>query len=276
MHDQFVVLDGLRFRYRECGDPAAEPVVLLHGVLMYADAYDAIAERISATGRRVIALDQRGHGQTDHSEDYSWESCEQDLEHFWDALHLGTVAVIAHSCGAEHASHLAAMLPDAVARLVLVDNPLGAELSAEAPAFWAMAAQLAPAEGFASPEDFVERAQRLLPRAEHDALVRQSRDLVMRDGRWQWQWAPDPAVFFASGRNQPLDGMREICGRVKCPVLVVRAEHSELFAAADLERVVGSFPSAQAEELPGSGHMVMWENPRGAADIAIRFLASDG
>ena len=47
MRDEFVVLDGLRFRYRDWGDVSADPIVLLHGVLMYADPYDAIAERIS-------------------------------------------------------------------------------------------------------------------------------------------------------------------------------------------------------------------------------------
>jgi pimeloyl-ACP methyl ester carboxylesterase len=57
-------------------------------------------------------------------------------------------------------------------------------------------------------------------------------------------------------------------------VLVVRAEYSEVFAAADLGAVVSLFPSARAAELPDSGHMIMWENPHGVADLAIRFLHS--
>jgi pimeloyl-ACP methyl ester carboxylesterase len=61
---------------------------------------------------------------------------------------------------------------------------------------------------------------------------------------------------------------------VRCPVLVVRAEHSEVFAPEALDRVVGSFPSANGAQLDGSGHMIMWENPNGVADIAIRFLQS--
>ena len=136
VRDEFVLLDGMRFRYRDWGDPSAEPMVFLHGVLLYADPYDMIAEQISDTGRRVIVLDQRGHGQTEHSDDYSWQSCEKDLERFWDALNLGTVDVIAHSWGVENACHLAAMRPDAVKRLVLVENLLGAAQSAEAPGFW--------------------------------------------------------------------------------------------------------------------------------------------
>ena len=103
-------------------------------------------------------------------------------------------------------------------------------------------------------------------------MTLQSGDLVARDGRFYWQWGPDPAVFLAPGRNQPLDGMQQMCGRVRCPVLVVRSQHSELFASDDLDRVVGSFVAASGAVLPGSGHMVMWENPNGVADIAIEFL----
>jgi pimeloyl-ACP methyl ester carboxylesterase len=274
VRDEFVTLDGLRFRYREWGDASAEPVVFLHGVLMYADPYDRIAERIGSTGRRVIVLDQRGHGQTDHADDYTWKSCEQDLERLWNELELRTVDVVAHSWGAEHACHLAAMRPDAIKRLVIFDNPLGVGLSAESPAFWAAAAELAPPDGFASREEFIELAQRSFPRAQPDALTLHSRGLVARNGRFHWQWGPDPAVFIAPGRNQPLDGMRQMCGRVRCPVLVVRSQHSELFASEDLERVVGSFVSASGAELPDSGHMVMWESPNGVADIAIGFLQS--
>src|SRR4051794_30440725 len=219
VRDRFVVLDGLRFRYRDWGEETAEPVVLLHGVLMYADPYDAIAERGSSTGRRDIVLDQRGHGQTDHTDDYSWQSCEQDLERFWEALNLRDAAVIAHSWGAEHACHLAAMRPSAVEKLAIIDNPLGVGHSPEAPGFWATAAQLAPADGFARREDFVDLAQRLFPRAQHNALLHHSTGLIERAGRFRWQWGPDSAVFVAPGRNQPLEEMRETCHRVECPVL---------------------------------------------------------
>jgi pimeloyl-ACP methyl ester carboxylesterase len=264
----------MKFRYREWGDVSAEPIVLLHGILLYADSFDTIAEPLSNAGRRVIVLDQRGHGQTDHADDYTWQSCEQDLERFWDALNLGTVDVVTHSWGGENACHLAALRPDAVQRLVLVENPLGMGLAADAPAYWANIAQLAPADGFESPQEFIELARCLFPRSQRDALAVHSRGLVERDGRSHWQWLPDPAVFVAPGRNQPHDEMRQMCGRVHCPVLVVRAKHSEVFAAADVDAVVRSFPSALAAELPDSGHMIMWENPNGIADLAIRFLHS--
>jgi len=105
----------------------------------------------------------------------------------WDVLHLGTTDVIAHSWGCEHACHLAAMRPDAVRRLVLFDQGFGVPPSAAAPAFWVRAADLAPVDGHESREAFIRVAQRLFPRAQHDALVLHSRGLVARDGRFHWQ-----------------------------------------------------------------------------------------
>ena len=51
--------DGLRFHYRDWGDPAAPPVVLLHAYLQHARTWDTVA-RALADRFRVLALDQRG------------------------------------------------------------------------------------------------------------------------------------------------------------------------------------------------------------------------
>jgi esterase len=276
VRDEFVVLDGMRFRYREWGDASAEPIVFLHGVLVYADTYDAIAKRISDAGRRVIVLDQRGHGESDHADDYSWRACERDLEAFWDTLGLGSVDVVGHSWGGGHACHLAALRPDAVKRLVLVDAGPGAAPSADEPDFWAKTAELVPVDGYANREAFIELAKRLFPRALHNALVLHSRALVVRDGRFHWQWMPDFAVAIAPDREPSPQEEREMCGGVRCPVLVMRAQHSELFAASELDAVVRSFPSATAVQLPDSGHMIMWENPNGVADLTVGYLTSAG
>ena len=87
--DHFLELNGARFRYQEWGDPSAPVVVFLHGVLLHAEPYEAIVERISAAGYRVLVLDQRGHGQSAHRDDYTWQAFVADLAAFWDALGLG-------------------------------------------------------------------------------------------------------------------------------------------------------------------------------------------
>ena len=63
VRDETVILDGLRFHYRDWGDPAAPPVVLLHAYLQHARTWDTVAKGL-ADRVRVLALDQRGFGES--------------------------------------------------------------------------------------------------------------------------------------------------------------------------------------------------------------------
>jgi pimeloyl-ACP methyl ester carboxylesterase len=270
--DHFIDLNGARFRYQEWGDPSAPVVVFLHGVLLHADPYELIVAPISSAGYRVLALDQRGHGQSAHLDDYSWQAFVDDLAAFWTAVDLESVDVIGHSMGGGNACRFAALHPGAVSRLVLVDEPLAAEPSEDEPGFWGNVAALMPPDRWESREAFIAAAARLFPRAQPKALALQSREMVPgEDGRFDARYMPDLEVL---GHSAPAaDEQWEMCARVDCPVLVMRAEHSELLTAAGAAQIVAALPSATLVELPDSGHMVNWENPSGVADLSLAFLA---
>ena len=65
--DAFVEIAGLRLHYREYGDPAAPPLVCLHGVAMEAHGWDRFAAHVGDRNR-VLALTARGHGDSDRAE----------------------------------------------------------------------------------------------------------------------------------------------------------------------------------------------------------------
>src|ERR687897_1911830 len=48
------------------GDPVARPLLLIHGVTSSAAIWWRIGPALAATGRRVVAVDQAGHGRTGH------------------------------------------------------------------------------------------------------------------------------------------------------------------------------------------------------------------
>src|SRR5207248_2402848 len=65
----FVNLNGLRFHYLEWGNHAAPPLLLLHGFTGHARQWEYVAGELRADFR-VLALDQRGHGDSDRAEVY--------------------------------------------------------------------------------------------------------------------------------------------------------------------------------------------------------------
>jgi esterase len=97
--DATVVLDGLTFHYREWGHPAAPPVVLLHAYTQHARTWDSIARGLS-NRFRVLALDQRGHGESAHAADYHELRLVGDLAGFVDALQLERFSAVGFSLGA--------------------------------------------------------------------------------------------------------------------------------------------------------------------------------
>src|SRR5688572_10002059 len=63
-----IVVNGLRFHFLEWGDPAAPPVLFLHGGNQTAHSWDLVSLAL-ADRYHVIALDQRGHGDTEWPRD---------------------------------------------------------------------------------------------------------------------------------------------------------------------------------------------------------------
>lgn len=111
---------GNRIAYRSWGDPAAPPVVLLHGRSSSSTKWTQVAEALAAT-RRVYAPDLPGHGLSDWPGGYSYGRLTQQVREFLDALGLDRVDLVGHSMGGVVAYQVAQTEPERVGRLVLED-----------------------------------------------------------------------------------------------------------------------------------------------------------
>lgn len=108
------------------GDPAARPLLLIHGVTSSAAVWWRIGPALAATGRRVVAVDQAGHGLTGHWQGHvRFRDNAADIAAFARAAGLATddLQVIGHSWGAVTTAALPAvgLRP---ATLILLDPPV--------------------------------------------------------------------------------------------------------------------------------------------------------
>src|ERR1044071_3880420 len=126
--DRTITLHGSTFHYTERGDRQAPAVVLLHGVAGHARTWDDEGAALSPR-YRVLALDQRGHGDSDppHDTDYTVASLAGDLAAFADALQLSTFSLVGLSLGGRVAIQYAGTHPTRVSRLVIID--IGPEIA---------------------------------------------------------------------------------------------------------------------------------------------------
>src|SRR5438132_5957058 len=127
--DHTVALHGLRFHYTERGEREAPVVVMLHGVTGHARTWDDEGAALAAR-YRVLALDQRGHGDSDPPDDadYTIAALANDLGAFVDTLGLRTFAIVALSLGGRVAMQYAGTHPGRVTRLVGID--IGPDIAA--------------------------------------------------------------------------------------------------------------------------------------------------
>ena len=130
---RFVEVRGRRrIAYRETGDAAGEPVILVHALASDSSSWNMIGSHLAQAGLRVIALDLPGHGRSDRLARYSLDSMEDELALAIDRLDVDRFDLIGHSLGGHLALRLAARSPGRVRRLIAVSVPVPPRDEAEA------------------------------------------------------------------------------------------------------------------------------------------------
>src|SRR5262249_54200887 len=137
----------------------AQPLVLLHGFTGHARSWDTFAA--SQRDRyRVLALDQRGHGESEWTDDYSGERMVEDVDAFVRTLGLKRFVLLGLSMGGRNAYTYAALHPEEVERLIIVD--IGPEIVAVGSA--RIQAGVQAQDVFDDPEEAVQAARAANPR----------------------------------------------------------------------------------------------------------------
>src|SRR5436309_2893817 len=156
----------MRFHYLDWGTPGRPSMLFLHGGGLNAHTWDLVCAALR-TERHCLALDQRGHGDSEWSPemDYATESHVADLDAFVDRLGFDRFVLVGMSLGGANALAWAGGHSQRLAGLVLVD--VGPEVrQAGVRKIAAFTSEATPLD---SVEDFVTRALAFNPR--RDAVL---------------------------------------------------------------------------------------------------------
>jgi non-heme chloroperoxidase len=240
--------NGLRTHYAEGGDPAAHPLLLLHGLSDSWYSYSRVLSDLAAR-YHVFALDQRGHGDTDKpATGYAAAELAADALAFLDAMELPRAAVVGHSMGSEVAIELALAAPERLSALVLV----GANTSWNAPElreFQQLVNGLADPVSAAFVREFqAGTAYAPLPEAFLDSVVEES----MRLPAHVWRGA-------LAGQIEADYAAR--LGAIRTPALVLGGEEDPYCPAANQSDLAARLGNAKLRLYPRVAHCPHWERP---------------
>lgn len=241
---------GLWLSTLERGD--GPPCVLLHGITANACVWDPFALRL-AERYRVVAVDQRGHGQSDKPEaGYAATDFVADIRALVEDIGTEPAVVIGHSMGARNALAMAARHPDLVAACVAIDFGPGIEPAV----FDALDARIAASPEVFADEDEVRRyLTARYPTTPPDAIARRIAGGYRRrhDGRLV-PWADRSAMVAAStGLREPLEG--DVLA-VRAPTQVLRGGRSWIVSEAAFAGFQALRPDFTFATLAGVSHYV--------------------
>ena len=270
--DRFVKLGSLTFHYLDWGNPRAQTMLLLHGGGQTAHSWDEFAEAMREH-YHVIALDQRGHGDSEWSprKIYTLAAQLRDIHRFVTELKLSKIVLIGLSMGGRNAIAYAATHPEKIDRLVIVD--IGPETMPQG----GRARQAFVQEDIQPTfEAFVERAHKFNSRRPIEQLRNRLQWNLRQlpDGRWTWKY--DLHGRNAGSPRAMRTDLWPYVVRIKAPTLIVRGAESDTLAPEVAERMQQVIQGSALTVVERAGHTVPGDNPPGFLAAVSAFLKQTG
>jgi pimeloyl-ACP methyl ester carboxylesterase len=244
------------------------PVILQHGGGQTRASWGAAVEEGARRGFRMIALDLRGHGESDWSPtgDYSLDAYASDLGAVAATLAQPPFVVGASLGGLAGLVYMGEGGPGQ--GLVLVD--VAPQLETVGTDRIRDFMQARP-EGFADVEEAADAVAAYLP---HRPRPRDtsglSRNLRLRpDGRYRWHW--DPAMF-SGARQHSAERLEAAARGLTVPALLVRGRLSDVVSPEGAQAFLKLAPNAELADIAGADHMVAGDRNDAFNDAVFSFL----
>jgi pimeloyl-ACP methyl ester carboxylesterase len=268
----FVRVNGIRLHVLEWGTATQRPVLLLHGGSAHARWWTFVVSAL-VEHHRVLALDLRGHGDSDWAEppDYAIATHAADVVGVAAALDLTDLRVVGHSLGGLVTIASAAPLGPRLAAVVLIDT--AGRIGGRSMRYLTALSHW-PHPTYASQADGVRRF-RLLPSANAaSAAVREHVAAhalrIQPDGTWTLKFDRRALKL-----GDPIDLVAQLKD-IDVPTLIVRGALSPHVAPTTLSELEAMLRQGATAEIANSHHHVMLDAPDDLARVLAIFLLAPG
>ncbi|MCL4534826.1 MAG: alpha/beta hydrolase [Bacteroidetes bacterium] len=267
---RFTHANGINLHYLDWRG-SGPTVVCLHGLTSQAHTWDQLAEAL-APQYRVIALDLRGHGDSEKPPvGYTTGDFAADLEGFVKRLGITPFILMGHSLGARIAALYAGLHCDRLSHLVLEDpafpirtrpgngaNPIIERENARPASF----ANLEEAIQFIGSETDLMATQPHRERWTKEALRKYTLDALTQraDGAWEWKYSHRAVLEIIdqiekTGHADIMAGARNIV----TPTLLIRGGDSQVCPPENADEINAVIPNCRVVAVPGVGHGIHQE-----------------
>ena len=254
----------MKLAYREYG--AGEPLIILHGLFGQSDNWNTLAKNFAAEDLRVFTVDQRNHGLSPHSDEWTYEAMAADLKEFIEEHELEKPVLLGHSMGGKTVMFFEKIFPGLAGKIIVAD----------------IAARTYPAHHTEvlkalNAVDF----DRISNRKEAEAVMNQyisdfgTKQFLLKNIYWKdsdenrMDWRFNLKVITDKYDNvsvavPPFESAT--------PALVVRGGRSNYVSEQDLEDFRKRFSQLSVETISDAGHWVHAEKPTEFFNAVLQFI----
>lgn len=266
---------GVRLIADTYGKLENPPVLLLHGGGQTRHAWRDTGQKIADAGFYAVAVDARGHGDSQWApdQDYSMEALMGDVINVAGAVGPQKPVLVGASMGGLQSLFVEGLEGGVARAVVLVDIATKMESKGVQ---HILAFMRAHKGGFASIEEAADAVSQYLPNRPRpkniDGLRKNLRE--REDGRLYWHW--DPAFLNLDGKNsrgsRNYDRLEHAAAGLKVPTLLIRGGLSDVLSEEGAELFLQQVPHAEYVDVEGAAHMVAGDKNDAFTAAILDFL----
>jgi pimeloyl-ACP methyl ester carboxylesterase len=247
-------------------------VLFLHGGGQNRYSWKGTGQILADEGLHVVALDSRGHGDSDRAADanYSVDALCADTLAVLDQIGRPTILIGASMGGMTALPAAYEAGPEKVTKLVLVDVVPRYEKDGSARIREFMSSGV---NGFESLDEAAEAVAAYLPhRTKPRSTEGLKKNLRYRDGRWYWHW--DPAFLTApiDDRFVRVEKLERAAINLSIPILLIRGRLSDVVSEEGVKHFLETVPRAEFVELSGAGHTAAGDDNDAFSEVVVQFV----
>lgn len=252
----------MKLNYKQFGQ--GEPIIILHGLFGTLDNWQTIAKKL-AENHMVFIIDQRNHGKSPHSDEFSYKIMAEDLKEFMFQHHIYEAIIMGHSMGGKVAMRFALDYPDMVSKLIVVDIAPKKYKGGHQTIFEAIFDL--DLENLTDRRAIDEALKVKIP---DDGIRLFLMKNLARQKEGGYRWKMNLPVLYKN--YQEILSTIEVDDAYDDEVLFIRGGQSKYIRDEDILDIQEIFPLMQLETIPNTGHWLHAEAPKMFIKIVNNFI----
>ncbi len=242
----------MKLSFKKLG--SGKPLLILHGLFGSADNWQTLGKQF-AENFTVYFIDLRNHGQSPHSDEWSYGVMSEDIKELIEDEGLDKILLMGHSMGGKVAMQFTISYPERVEKLIVVD--IGPKKYPVTNQFVIDAIDSLDLGTFKNRKEIDEKLMPMIP----DYGTRQFllKNLYWNEEQkldWKFNYPVLKEKIKAVGEVTPMPSTP-----IEIPVLFVKGEKSDYIFSGDIKLITETFPHAKIVTIPGAGHWVHADKP---------------